>query len=1153
MSRHDEPRSPLHADDVTRLPATRATVFHEGDLVCDRFRVVRFIARGGMGEVYEAQDLELGDRVAIKTIRPEIALDEKVNQRFRREVQLARKITHPNICRIFDLFQHQMAGQRPGTPPVVFVTMELLSGETLSQMLKRVGPMSADEARPIVAQMAGALSAAHAADVVHRDFKTSNVMLLPAPRAGEPPRVVVTDFGLAFSVSEASDRGATLSSAGEMLGTPDYMAPEQVEGGPVTPATDVYALGIVIYEMVTGVRPFVADTPIASALRRVTGPPAKSARELVPGLPASWDTAIMTCLARQPDRRFPDASFVLQALDPSGDSEVRRPAVASPRLVAAAAVVVVLVGVAIAWREWRRPAAPVAETTPEAPGGGLPAATSRRAVAVLGFRNLAGRQDAQWLATALSEMVTTELGAGETVRTVPGENVNRMKIELALADADSYSAETLTKIRENLGTDLVVFGSYVAVGEGDGASLRVDIRLQDSREGQTLALVSESGPATDLFTLVSRAGARLRERLGVQAVPEAILSVRAAQPQGAEATRLYAEGLARLRQFDALGARDRLERAIQAEPAFPLAHAALARTWSALGYDSRARDAAARAFELSSGLSRADRLQVEGTYREMATAWPEAIEIWRTLATFFPDDIEHVLRLANAQVTSGAARDGLATVERFRQQFPGVRDPRLDLAEAGAAETLSDFKRMDAAASAAAQAGERQGAKLIVASARIRQGGAAQRQGRKEDAVRLIEEAKQLYAAAGDRAGVARSLNNLAAAISDGPDTRRTIALYQEGLGMARAVGNQDLVARFLSNMAIQERRAGNLQASLRMNQESLAIRQETGDRTNAAISLNNTGNVLLDMGNLSEASKHYEQSAALSREIGDRRGLARALFNAAESLRLQGLLARARVVGAEAFEIRKGIDDPAGLATSMFGLGLITAQQGDLAAAIRLLSEGLEMDRRLDRRRPMAYALYTLGEIALVQGDFAQARRRHQEALDIRTALGEKGTAAESRAAQAVLALEEGQPMAAEALAREAAAVFEGQMASDNEAAARATLALALDALGRRDVALREAARARVLVQRTQNMLVRLPVAIAVARVDGVQAPGKAVSALQAARQDAAKLGLPRFEFEARRALAEVERRTAPAAAAATLEALRKDATARGFRLFAR
>ena len=1107
-----------------------------------------------MGEVYEAEDLELSERIAIKTIREDIAADERVNQRFRREVQLARKITHPNICRIFDLFQHQFAGPREGTPPVLFVTMELLTGETLAQRLKREGPMTAEQARPIVAQMAAALSAAHAADIVHRDFKSSNVVLLPQAREWDPPRAVVTDFGLAYSVSD-STMGVTLSGSGDLLGTPDYMAPEQVEGAAVTPATDVYALGIVLYEMVTGVRPFVGDTPIASALRRVAGPPAKPPRELVPNLPPAWDAAIMTCLARLPSRRFPDASFVLQALAPGG-SHIGPSTEIPLRLVVAALLVLAVAGAGIAWRAWNPATAPAAvDGAPDPDAGPVKGFASRPAIAVLGFRNLANRADAEWLATALSEMVTTELGAGEAVRTVPGENVDRMKIELALANTDAYAPETLARIRGNLGTDLVVFGSYVTVGEGDAASLRVDIRLQDSRDGQMLAAVSESGRAAELLDLVSRAGVRLRERLGVKvdAVPAVLESVRASQPASSDARRLYAEGLARLRRFDALGARGLLERAVQADARFPLAHAALARTWSSLGYDARAREAAARAFELSAGLARADRLQVEGTYREMDSAWPEAIEIWRTLANFFPDDIEHALRLADAQIASGAPRDGLATIEGFRSRYPSIKDPRLELTEAGAADTLSDFKKMESAAGAAATAAERQGATLVVASARLRHGSAVLRQGRRDEATRDFENAKALYEAAGDRAGVARALNNLASAISDGPDTRRTKALYEEGLAIARAVGEQDLVARFLSNLAIQERRAGNLQMSLRMNQESLAIRRELGDRTNAATSLNNIGNVLLDMGNLKAASEHYAQSASLTREIGDRRGLARALFNEAESQRLQGNLARARSTGAEALEIRRGIDDPAGVATSLFGVGLVAAQQGDLAAGARLLNEGLEMDRKLNRRRPMAYGLYFLGEIALVQGDLVLARKRHQEALDMRTALGEKGTAAESRAALAALSLEEGQPAAAEAVAREAVTVFESQMASDNEATARAVVALAMAAQGRQAAALREASRARALVKDSQNAMARLPVLIAAARVEAVGAPRDALRALSAARQEAEKLGIPRYALEARRALAEVERRTSAGSSAATLASLRADAAGRGFNLFAR
>jgi tetratricopeptide (TPR) repeat protein/TolB-like protein/tRNA A-37 threonylcarbamoyl transferase component Bud32 len=1114
--------------------------FRSGDLLCDRFRVVRFIARGGMGELYEAEDLTLGERVALKTIRPEIAVHERANQRFRREVQLARKVTHPNICRIFDLFEHRPPEGTAGS--VSFVTMELLQGETLSQRLKRLGPFSVEDARPIVQQMAAALSAAHAADVIHRDFKTNNVMLLDAA-GSKTPRVVVTDFGLAHQVGEASTADGAITVSGDIPGTPEYMSPEQIEGGALTPASDIYALGLVLYEMTTGQRPFVADTPIASALQRVVGPTPKSPRELKPDLPVEWDRVIMRCLARYPDGRFRDAADIARALD---GMTPRAPQ--SPLVPAAVVALLVVAGAgALLWRG--RTASSATEPSAAEPVTAVPADTVRPAVAVLGFRNLAGRSDVQWLSMALSEMLTTELAAGERLRTIPGENVTRMKTELALADADAYASETLARIRQNLGADLVVTGSYVTVGAGDASSLRVDIRLQDSRAGETVSLVSEMGAISDLLDLVARAGMRLRDKLGVQA-PET--SVRASQPASPEVARLYAEGLIRLRQFDALGARLIFEQAIKADPRYPLAHSALANTWSQLGYDSRAKDAAARAFELSADLPRADRLLVEGTYREMSSAWKDAIAIWQTLSTFFPDDVEHALRLANAQISSGAAKDGLATIESFRRRFPATTDPRLDLAEANAADTLSDFKRMQAAASAAAATGEQLGARLLVASARLRQGGATLRQGQTDEAVKLFEDARAIYAAAGDKAGVARTLNNLASAISDGPDTKRTRALYEEGLAIARSIGEQDLVARFLNNIAIQERRAGNLQASLTMNQESLAIRRELGDRTNAAISLNNIGNVLLDLGDLQGASRHYEESAAMSREMGDRRGLARALYNAAESLKLQGEIARSRASYEESLSIRRGIDDPASVATSLYGVGHIAGVQGDLATAEQVLTEALAMDRRLDRRRPMAYSTYQLGDVALMRGDLALAKQRHTDALAIRTALGERGTAAESRSALAVIALEEGRAADAEKLATEAATVFAGQAAPDNEAMARAVLAVAMMTQGRGAPA-REIERAQALVKSPQHVLARMPVLIAAARVAARSTPGAALASLEAIRAEAVTRGIARSEFDARRAIAEIEGRRSLTAGAKLIETLRRDATARGFGLYAR
>ncbi len=1105
-----------------------------------------------MGELYEAEDTELGERIALKTIRPEIAADERANQRFKREVQLARKVTHPHICRIFDLFHHVPSASRGSATSAVFVTMELLEGETLSEHLKRVGRMNAEQALPIIVQMAAALSAAHEVGIVHRDFKSSNVMLLAAEEPGKPSRVVITDFGLANKVSKHPDASiSTMTQAGELLGTPDYMAPEQLDGSTVTPAADLYALGIVIYEMVTGVRPFAADTPLASAMRRISGPPATPPREIVRDLPARWDEVIMRCLARQPADRFPNSASIVAAL--AGDVPATHASLwTAGRVVLSASAAIVVVAVAgLAWREFATPARNADSTSPAS--ASVAPVTPRRAIAVMGFRNLTGRDDTAWLSVALSEMLTTELAAGETLRTVSGENISRVKADLGLADADSYSAETLSRIQQNLGTDLVILGSYVVIGAGEEATLRLDVRLQDSSEGETLSVVSESGRSADLFDVIARAGGRLRERLGVQVTPEATTAVRSTLPASPDASRLYSEGLIRLRRLDPLGARELLEQSIAADPAFPLAHTALAEAWSALGYDERARESAKRAFELSGNLGRADRLQVEGTYHEASNAWPEAIGIWRSLSTFFPDDVEYVLKLSNAQTESGAAKDGMATIEDFRKRLPDVKDPRLNLEEASAAETLSDFKRMQAAAAAAAAAGEKLGARRLVADARLLEGGALLRMGQAESAATMFDDARRTYDEANDRAGVARSLNNLATSLSDGPQTARVVTLYEDGLKIARTVGDQALIARFLNNLAVQERRAGNLESSLRLNQESLAIRNEIGDPTNAAISVNNIGNVLLDLGDHRGASQHYEQSAAMSRKLGDRRGEARALHNAGEALRLQGELARSRASSEEALKIRRGIDDPASVATSLYGVGTIAALQGDLAVAAQSLNEALDMDRRLGRRRPVAYDLFALGDMALQQGDLDAARRRFEESLTVRTELGEKGTAAESRYALGLLALAEGRPAEAEKLLRDAVAVFEAQKAPENQAGAHAALAVALLEQNRLPEAEREIGRARQLSRNTQSALTRLDVAIAGARVESASRTDAALKALEASRAEAVTRGIPKLEFLSRRAIVDIERRRNPSVSARLHEELRRDATRRGYGLYAR
>jgi hypothetical protein len=292
------------------LKAPQTLGLSPDEVLAGRFRIIRFIAGGGMGEVYEAEDQELRERVALKIIRPEVLVQPSAVARFKREVHLARKVTHPNVCRIYDLFRHRSeGGSAPGD--TVFISMELLKGKTLSIHLEGVGRMSVGDALPLLRQMASALAAAHAVGIVHRDFKPANVVLVGA--AGqENLRPVVTDFGLALQSLVLND-GVSLTTDQGLMGTPAYMAPEQIEGRPATPASDIYAFGLVIYEMVTGARPFQGDTPISAALKRLSERPTPP-RKFQPRLSSAWESAILRCLEREPSKRFVNAEDVVRAI-----------------------------------------------------------------------------------------------------------------------------------------------------------------------------------------------------------------------------------------------------------------------------------------------------------------------------------------------------------------------------------------------------------------------------------------------------------------------------------------------------------------------------------------------------------------------------------------------------------------------------------------------------------------------------------------------------------------------------------------------------------------------------------------------------------------------------------------------------------------------
>jgi serine/threonine protein kinase/tetratricopeptide (TPR) repeat protein len=287
-----------------------ASAFQPGEMVSGRFTIVRLLGTGGMGQVYEALDTELGVHIALKTVRAEISQNPAILEQFRQEVRLARRITHANVCRIFDIQRERLhTGSGEAVHDVTYLTMEYLEGETLQQRLRHVSTLSSEQTCGIAWQIAQGLRAAHLTGVIHRDMKPANVMLIPT--SGEE-RAVITDFGLArFAAPTESQHSGTLSKLGGVIGTPAYMAPEQLQGGAVFAATDIYAFGLLVLEMLTG-----STNPVEPFLRA----------ENVPGtlqLSPTWRAALAHCLQLRPQDRFASAQELVAFLESSPSASLR--------------------------------------------------------------------------------------------------------------------------------------------------------------------------------------------------------------------------------------------------------------------------------------------------------------------------------------------------------------------------------------------------------------------------------------------------------------------------------------------------------------------------------------------------------------------------------------------------------------------------------------------------------------------------------------------------------------------------------------------------------------------------------------------------------------------------------------------------------------
>lgn len=967
-------------------PGTR---FAPGAVVGGRYRVTRVLGQGGMGTVHEAEDLELRTRVALKTLRPGLARQPEAVERIRSETLLARRVSHPNVCRVFDLGRHGDA---------VFITMELLEGETLAQRIARSGPLSPGEALLLAEQVAAGLAASHEAGVVHADFKPGNVVLCEPGGTGRP-RAVVTDFGVARAAEAPGE-----STGGTVVGTPEYMAPEQVTGGTVGPAADVYAFGLVLHEALTGRLAFGGTSPLAAATSRLEQPPSRPS-DHVPGLDPAWDRVVLRCLERDPARRFAsplEAIRELHAGPPTGPASGRRALAVALGLLAA-----VVVG-SVIWP--RRPPA-------EAPT--RPAPRIRTSVAVVGFRGLSPRAEAAWLSTALVEMLTTELAAGEALRLVPAETVARIRAE---TPGDDLGAPVLTRLRRQTGAGYAVSGTYALLPGPSGASVRLDLKLQETGTGETRAAVVETGTEAELFALVARAGSRLRAALHVgPPAPEVGRSARAGLPGDPEAARLYATGLERLRLFDAQGARAHLEKAVAAEPGRALVHVALSRAWESLGYDGRAEDEARLALDLSRELTREARLLIEAHHHEVRHEWEQAARLYADLISLFPDDLEHGLALARAQTRQRPER-ALATVARLRQLPEPLRsDPRLDLAEAVALGNAGRHREEREAARRAAEAAAAQGATAIVARARQTEGWALYNLEEGAAAVEALAEARTLHAAGGDR-----------------------------------------VTAAWVANLETYVRvREGTLPAgeALRAYRASLATFRATGDRRGVGVALNYLAEAHLDAGRLGDARRAFEESLAVRREVRDVRGEAVVLRNLAALARREGHLGDARRLGEASLAADRLVDDVGAAAETLTELGTLAAELGDLPQARARLQEARAVRAGLGNRAQEAAVRAALALVDLDEGRAAEAERAARQAVADGAGAGAE-TSARLRLALAAALLELGR-------AREAREAVEPSLAAgsplDRELLARLLLSAA-----RAEVLLGNPGEARRLLERS-------------------------------------------------------------------------------------